>query len=152
MVQLRAYATIAELFNDLFNTNWQFPIFSFGFFVGMAFLVAGWVLYKELIRKEKEGLLKPTKQKIMVGMPASTTELISNGLLGFVIFFKIGGMILNWDTFNENPQSFVFSGEGNILIGLLGGVLLAYQKFRERNKEKLPQPKEKTIDVFPHDR
>jgi len=152
MVLLRSYATIAELFNDLFNTNWQFPIFSFGFFVGMAFLVAGWVLYKELIRKEKEGVFKPTKQKIMVGMPASTIELISNGLLGFVIFFKIGGMILNWDTFNENPQSFVFSGEGNILIGLLGGILLAYQKFREKNKEKLPQPKEKTIDVFPHDR
>lgn len=152
MVILRSFATLAELFNELFNKNWEFPIFSFGFFVGMAFLVAGWVLYKELIRKEKEGVFKPTKEKIIVGKPATSVELILNGLLGFLIFFKIGGMIFNWDTFNENPQIFVFSGQGNILIGILGGILLAYQKYREKEKEKLPQPKEKTIDVFPHDR
>lgn len=152
MVLLRSYATLAELFNDLFNTNFKFPIFSFGFFVGMAFLVAGWVLYKELLRKEKEGVFTATKEKIIVGKPATSIELLTNGLFGFIIFFKLGGMLLNWDTFNDNPQSFVFSGEGNILIGLLGAILMAYQKYREKEKTKLPSPQEKTINVFPHDR
>lgn len=39
MIQLRSYATLAELFNDWFGTNMRFPVFSFGFFVGMAFYI-----------------------------------------------------------------------------------------------------------------
>ena len=152
MVQLRSYATLAELFNDWFGTNMRFPVFSFGFFVGMAFLVAGWILYKELKRKKEQGLLQSTNIKIVVGKPASTSELIFNGIIGFLVGFKIGGMILNWSTFNDAPQAFVFSGEGNILFGLLGGIALTYLKYREKKKEQLPQPKEKTITIFPHDR
>ena len=111
MIQLRSYATLAELFNDWFGTNMRFPVFSFGFFVGMAFLVAGWILYKELKRKKEQGLLQSTNIKIVVGKPASTSELIFNGIIGFLVGFKIGGMILNWSTFNDAPQAFVFSGE-----------------------------------------
>ncbi|MFI5171463.1 MAG: prolipoprotein diacylglyceryl transferase [Chitinophagales bacterium] len=152
MVILRSYATLAELFNDLFNKNWEFPIFSFGFFVGMAFLVAGWVLYRELKRKEKQGIFKPIKEKIMVGEPASSGELIFNAVVGFLIGFKLGGMIAEWSTFNDNPQHFIFSSEGNIIGGILGAAGLAYLKFREKKKQRLPKPEERTIDVYPHHR
>ena len=152
MIILRSYATIAELFNAIFNTHWKFPIFSFGFFVGMAFLAAGYILYIELKRKERQGLLKPTKEKMMVGAPATNTELIFNAVVGFIIGFKIGGMITSWDVFNANPQQFIFSSEGNIIGALLGAAGLAYLKFREKKKQQLPKPEEKTFDVFPHDR
>ncbi len=152
MIQLRSYATIAELFNSIFNTNWRFPIFSFGFFVGMAFLAAGYVLYLELKRKEKLGILKPVKEKMLVGAPASIAELIFNGIVGYIIGFKIGGMIVSWDAFNAAPQQFIFSMQGNIVGGLLGALGLAYLKFREKKKQQLPTPEEKSFDVYPHER
>ncbi len=152
MILLRSYATIAELLNDLLGTHMRFPVFSFGFFVGMAFLAAGYVLYKELIRKEKAGLLKPTKEKNIVGKPASPAEIILNAFFGFLIGFKLGGMILNWDAFNDSPQTFVFSKEGNAIFGLIGAIILGYLKYREKKSQQLPQPKEETIDVYPHQR
>ena len=108
MIQLRSYATLAEFFNTVLHTHWQFPVFSFGFFVGMAFLTAGWILYIELKRKEKDGLLKSTKEKILIGAPVTLSELVMNGIVGFIIGFKVGGMIAGWGTFNENPQHFIF--------------------------------------------
>ena len=152
MVLLRSYATIAELFNAIFNTHWKFPVFSFGFFVGMAFLAAGYILYIELKRKEKEGLLFPIKEKRIVGAPASTSELIFNGIVGYIIGFKIGGMITSWDAFNDNPPQFIFSLEGNIIFGLLGAAGLVYLKYREKKSQQLPKPEEKTFDIFPHER
>ncbi len=152
MIFLRSYATLAEFFNDILNQNWAFPVFSFGFFVGLAFLVAGWVLFTELKRKEREGKLKPVKEKIIVGEPASTGELIFNGIIGFIIGFKIGGMIFFWETFNANPPGFIFSWQGNIITGIIGAAGLVYLKYRERKKEQLPKPEERIIDVYPHDR
>ena len=152
MVLLRSYATIAELFNAIFNTHWKFPVFSFGFFVGMAFLAAGYVLYTELKRKEKQGLLLPIKEKRTVGAPASVTELIFNGIVGYIIGFKIGGMVTSWDAFNDNPPQFIFSLEGNIIFGLLGAAGLVYLKYREKKSQQLAKPEEKTFDIYPHER
>ncbi|HNE46096.1 MAG TPA: prolipoprotein diacylglyceryl transferase [Chitinophagales bacterium] len=149
MILLRSYANLGEFFNAVFGTNMRLPVFSFGFFVGLAFMAAGYILYRELRRKEKAGIFHAEKVKVMVGEPASAFELISNAVFGFILGFKIGGMIFNWQTFNDDPQSFMFSGEGNILVGLLGAALLAYSKYREKKKEQLPQPQEKTLLLYP---
>lgn len=138
MTLLRSYATIAELLNGIFGTHMQFPVFSFGFFVGLAFVAAGWVLYIELRRKEKAGLFTPTKETVIVGKPASTTELIWNAVVGYIIGFKVGGIALNWQLFNENPQSYVFSTQGNIVIGLIGALVFGYWKYRDSKKSALP--------------
>lgn len=152
MTLLRSYATIAELLNGIFGTHMQFPVFSFGFFVGLAFVAAGWVLYIELRRKEKAGLFTPTKETVIVGKPASTTELIWNAVVGYIIGFKVGGIALNWQLFNENPQSYVFSTQGNIVIGLIGALVFGYWKYRDSKKSALPEPQEKTILVYPSNR
>ena len=152
MILLRSYATIAELLNDLLGTNMQFPVFSFGFFVGMAFLAAGYVLLKELKRKEQEGLLKPIKEKIITGKAPTPTDIIVNAVIGFIIGFKVGGIILNWQAFNDNPQIYVFSREGNAVIGFIVAGLFGYLKYRELKKAQTEKPVEKLIDVYPHER
>ncbi len=152
MPLLRSYATLAELFNDVFGTHMQFPVFSFGFFVGLAFLGAGWVLYMELRRKEKAGVFTPTKETIIEGKPATMPEIGWNALIGYIIGFKLGGILFDWSAFNENPQSFVFSTEGNIVVGLVGALVFGYWKYRDAKKQELPEPREKTILVYPSHR
>lgn len=152
MVLLRSYATLAEFFNSIFHTHWQFPVFSFGFFVGMAFLAAGYILYAELKRKEKAGLMKPTEEKYIEGAPASTGELLINALVGFVVFWKVVGMALNWSEVNDNPQHFIFSKEGNVIAGIIGAAIFGYLKYRDKNKTKLDHPVEKKQLVYPHQR
>ena len=53
------YPTLFHAFKDLFGVDWNFlkPVNSFGFFVAIAFLSAAFLFKKEIIRKEKEGLL-----------------------------------------------------------------------------------------------
>lgn len=152
MILLRAYATLGEFFNAVFGTHMQLPVFSFGFFVGMAFLGAGWILFIELRRKEKAGIFQAEKVTEIVGKPATPVELGWNALFGFLIGFKVVGMALNWGLFNENPQQFLFSGEGNVVGGLIGAIVFAYLKYAEKKKEQLPKPEEKVTLIYPSGR
>lgn len=122
---------------------------TFGFFVAMAFLVAAWLLTKELKRKEVEGLVFATQQKIVTGKPASVFDLATSGLLGFVIGFKVLGMMFNMDWDTQSPQQFILSTDGSIIGGLLFGGLFAYMAWRDKEKTKLAEPKVETITVHP---
>lgn len=152
MILLRSFATLSEYFNHVFGTHSNIPVYSFGFFVAMAFLIGGWILNIELKRKERKGLFHPTKEKIIVGKPATPTELFLNGLVGFILGWKIIGIVTESKIFSENPQAYILSSQGSIVGGLLIAAVLIYLKWREKNKEKLDHPKEKTIDIWPHHR
>ncbi|UPT65636.1 MAG: prolipoprotein diacylglyceryl transferase [Sphingobacteriales bacterium JAD_PAG50586_3] len=123
---------------------------TFGFFVAMAFVVAAWLLSKELKRKEAEGLISSSKRKVVVGQPASVIDMGTSGLLGFLIGFKVLGMIFNMDWEHQTPQQFIISTQGNIIGGLLFGGLFAYLTWKDKEKTKLAQPKEETITVHPY--
>ncbi len=123
---------------------------TFGFFVAMAFVTAAWLLTKELKRKEADGLLSASKRKVVTGKPASIVDMGTSGLLGFLIGWKVLGMIFNMDWEHETPQQFIISAQGNIIGGLLFGGLFAYLTWRDKEKTKLPQPKEETITVHPY--
>ena len=123
---------------------------TFGFFVAMAFVTAAWLLTKELKRKEADGLLSASKRKVVTGKPASIVDMGTSGLLGFLIGWKVLGMIFNMDWEHETPQQFIISTQGNIIGGLLFGGLFAYLTWRDKEKTKLPQPKEETITVHPY--
>ena len=58
------YPKFSDLINDLFGTNINLPIQSYGLFLALAFLTGALILYKEFDRKEKEGLLSPKKKKV----------------------------------------------------------------------------------------
>jgi hypothetical protein len=79
---------------------------SFGFLVAIAFVVAAMFLSNEMRRKEKEGLLHAIEEKVIVGKPASITELLANLAFGFLVGYKILGVFFN-DS-QVNPQEYIF--------------------------------------------
>jgi len=148
------YPNLYYAFRDLFGIEWT-PlryINSFGFFVAVAFILSAVVLAAELKRKSKEGLLHPTEITVMVGKPASLTELLLNFLLGFVLGYKILALFLMNSSATDDPQAFIFSLRGSWPAGIGLGLLFAWVKWWERNKQKLPKPELRKIRFWPHDR
>ncbi len=123
---------------------------SFGFLVAIAFVVAAMFLRNELRRKEQEGLLFSFEEKIIVGKPASITELLANFGFGFLVGYKILGVFLN-DS-QVNPQEYIFSSQGSILGGLFLGGLFSGLKYFEKKKQALPKAEERKIKIWPHER
>jgi len=145
------YPNLYYAFKDLFGVNWTGLRFvnSFGFFVALGFIGAAWALTLELKRKSQQGLLHSEEQKIVIGQPASTSSLLLNFILGFLLGYKIIGAFLSNA---ENPQEFIFSSQGNWIAGILLGGLFAFLKWYEKNKQKLAKPEERIIRIWPHDR
>src|ERR1035438_9969919 len=102
------YPTISDLIKDIFGINIPLPIQSFGFFMAIAFIVAAWLVMLELKRKERNSILSIQKRKVLVGKPATVHELVIMGIIGFILGYKVLGMILHYSSFTENPQTFVF--------------------------------------------
>ena len=148
------YPNLYFALKDLFGISLPFLRFvnSFGFFVALAFIAAAVTLTKELLRKEREGLLQYREQMVWVGKPASPTELATNFVLGFLLGFKLIGLFISSSPLTANVQDFMLSGEGSLPAGLALGLVLAGLKWYEKNKQKMPQPQEKKIRIWPHDR
>ena len=148
------YPNLYYALNDWFG--WEinaFKIFyTFGIFVALAFIVAAWVLTVELKRKEKLGLLKPREETITTGHPATFFELFINGLVGFIFGYKLIGAFIASRQQGVDLQEYIFSSEGSLIGGLLIGAVLAFLKYREKNKQKLSKPEKRVIRIWPHDR
>lgn len=147
------YPNLYYVFKDWFGVEW--PALSllntFGLMVALAFVGAAYTLHLELQRKEKEGLLQPREEFIMVGQGASAYELISNFVLGFLFGYKILGALFGKDP-EISFQAYLFSGEGSMLGGLLIGSLMAFLRWREKKKNQLPSPEKRIVRIWPHDR
>ena len=147
------YPNLYYAFKDLFGVEWTGLklVNSFGFFVAFAFIAAAVVLTSELKRKSKEGLLSYKEEKITVGKPASTGELIVNFILGFLLGYKLIGAFLDRNNLVDT-QSYILSSRGSWLAGIVVGLLFAFLKWQEKNKVKLAKPEERTIRIWPQDR
>ncbi|MBK7435069.1 MAG: prolipoprotein diacylglyceryl transferase [Chitinophagaceae bacterium] len=147
------YPNLYYLFKDWFGVEWKGLAFlnTFGLMVAMGFITAAIVLSKELQRKEKEGLLHPREEMIMVGKPATISELIINGLIGFLFGYKILGFFFGRPE-DMNPQAYIFSREGSILGGLIIGAGMIFLKWWDKNKQKLKEPERRNVRIWPHDR
>ena len=131
------YPNLYYAFRDLFGIEWK-PlryINSFGFFVAISFILGAIVLAAELRRKSKEGLLQPTEINVMVGKPATATELLLNFLLGFVLGYKILALFLMNSSATDDPQAFIFSARGSWAAGIGLGVLFAWIKWCWKNRD-----------------
>jgi len=149
------YPDLSYIFHALFGTppdNALSIVKTFGFFLVLAILTAALLLYLEMRRKEKEGLLKPTKVKITEGQPATPTEIGLNGIFGFILGFKFLYIVFNFSEFQLDPAGLILSAKGHLLGGILGGALFAYLKYWEKNREKLDKPKSTIVDLYPHQR
>lgn len=148
------YPNLQFAFKDIFGVDWQFLRFvnSFGFFVAISFILAAIFLTMELRRKSKEGLLYPTEIQVMVGQPATPGELLLNFLLGFLLGYKIIALFIMDSSATQDPQAFIFSTIGSWPAGIGLGLLFAFIKWYDKNKQKLPKPEKRTVRIWPHDR
>lgn len=147
------YPTLYDLVLDLFGLS--IPPFklvqSFGMMVALAFMAASMNLAAELRRKEREGLIIPTKKMVWMGKKASPLEMVISGIIGFLVGYKFVGLVLNFDIVALNPQAYILSTEGNLLGGLLGAAFSIGTRIYEDRKNALPEPKEVEITVKPND-
>jgi prolipoprotein diacylglyceryl transferase len=148
------YPNLYYAFKDLFGVEWTFLRFvnSFGFFVAIAFILAAVVLAAELRRKSRQGLLQPTEMQVMVGQPATASELLLNFFLGFLLGYKILALFIMKGSATEDPQAFIFSTMGSWPAGIGLGLLFAGLKWWDKNKRKLAKPEKRTVRIWPQDR
>jgi phosphatidylglycerol---prolipoprotein diacylglyceryl transferase len=154
------YPDLSYILHDLIGTqpdNAFSVVKTFGLFLVIAILVAAYFFAKELERKDQEGLFEPIISKVTLGKPASPISLFLNGLLGFFIGFKFFYVFSNFPDFQADPAAVIFSLKGiNETMSWIGGLGLAaifvWIKYQEKQKTKLPEPKETTISAKPHER
>ncbi|WPQ62090.1 prolipoprotein diacylglyceryl transferase [Chitinophaga sancti] len=148
------YPNLYYAFKDLLGL--ELPFFklfqTFGFFVAIAFLAAAYTLTSELKRRERLGLLKGIPETITKGKPVSTTDILINGVVGFILGFKIIGIISDWENVSQDLQSFVLSTRGSFIGGVIVGAVVAYFKYRSGQKQKSEKEVTVTELVYPHQR
>jgi phosphatidylglycerol:prolipoprotein diacylglycerol transferase len=147
------YPTIYHAVKDLFGVEIPFLkiLQSFGFFVAISFLLAGYFFSHELKRKERLGLVKSTFRKVMKGEPASSSDLITNGIFGFLIGYKLIGFLWNYGSITGNPRDYMLSMQGNVIGGFLLAAIFAVMKYREKEKLRLPEPKLTDVPFHPYE-
>ncbi len=146
------YASFYELFDAWFGIKFA-PLkllHTFGALMACSFLVAAWVLSKELRRKEEQGLLTPSSTDTLIGKEATKEELIEAFVIVFVLFFKLIYVILHFAEFKTDPQGAIISLKGNLIGGIIAGGLYTFYTYREKQKTKLPTPRLEVTMVYPH--
>ncbi len=146
------YPKVSDLINDLFGTSINLPIQSYGLFLALAFLTGTWLLYKELDRKEKVGILNPETKFILKGAPPTFMELFTYFVFSFVAGWKIVGFIIDYSLFVNDPQEYIFSLQGSLAGGIL--IALAYTGYfyfiKQKNKLDPPEKEEVLVHSREH--
>ncbi|WP_158826887.1 prolipoprotein diacylglyceryl transferase [Mucilaginibacter lacusdianchii] len=144
------FPTINDLLAYLFHIHVPFPVQTFGFFVAVAFLAAYQVFTAEFKRYEALGKIHAFTKQEMIGQPASVADIMVNFLLGFLLGYKVGGVIWQYAAFQYNPRNYVLSGQGYWPVGIVVGSLFALWVYTDHKKKILPVPKlvQKTVHPY----
>jgi prolipoprotein diacylglyceryl transferase len=147
------YPNLYFLIRDIFGVQLSGLqlVNTFGFFVALAFVGSGFVLYSELKRKEKLGEFIAIEEEITLGLPATWGELATSLVFGFLFGYKLVGAFLIEEALS-NPQLFILSTQGSVGAGILVAAIMTYLKWREKDKVKLAVPEKKKFLIWPHDR
>ena len=145
------YPTISHLIFDLFGIQIPLPIQTFGFFVAIAFLVASWTLSLELKRKEKEGIIKSSKVKELLGKGLTFFDIFSALFFGFLIGFKGFEAIFHYSDLVANPQEFILSSQGHLLGGIIVASISLYLRWKENKATKLDMPEWIEKEIHPYE-
>ncbi len=149
------YPNLSYLLHDLIGTardNGFSVVQMFGLMMGCGFFALGFILYRELKRKESLGIIQASEKMEWVGKGYNISEILSNGFFGFLVGFKLPEILMNFSDFKDDASGFVFSGRGNVGLGLLGLVVFAGYYFWKGHQTKLDQPKQVKRVIHPHDR
>lgn len=116
--------------NEIFSV-----VQTFGLFLALTFILAGVALAKDMQRRTALGQFKPiVREKLITGNP-SINDLITNGLIGFVLGFKLLYLVMNTAEFVDNPQDVLLSSKGTVVGGVLGALILMASKYWEKKQE-----------------
>lgn len=153
---LRAYGTLPEFFNSIFNTDIfpNIPLNTYGFFVAMGFMVAAVFASKELKRRGELGQIRQIPTFEMIGEKPTWKDLISPFLIWFVIGMKVLGALIHNSTLLTNGQktvAYLFSSEGFPIYGLILGSIAAGYTYYSLNKKALKTPIKKDTVIEPQD-
>lgn len=149
------YPNLSYLFHDLFGTaqdNWLSIFQTFGVCLMLAILSAAFFFRLGLKRFADMGIFKPSKVKVLEGLPASPGELISNAIFGFVFGFKGWHIVQNFSAFKTNAADVLLSSAGNWPAGIAMAALFAGLFWWDKKRKAYPKPIETIQDVYPHDR
>ncbi len=149
------YPNLSYLLHDLFGTardNGLSVIQMFGLLMGCGFFALGYILYRELKRKESEGTITAITQKEWLGKGPDIKEMITNGIFGFIVGYKVPEVIMNFAEFKEDAAGFVFSGRGHLGLGLLGLLIFGGYYYWDGLKKKLDTPKQVSRTIHPYER
>ena len=134
------YPKLSDLINDLFGTDIVLPIQSYGAMIAVAFVLAAYLLYLELKRKQKQGLFPIMKTTVTKGLPATPWEIVSSGIIMFLLVWKGVAAITDYHNFAENPQDFLLSWRGNWWLGALAGIASGWFTWYNKKRAKLEKP------------
>jgi len=144
------FPTISHLIKYFTGIFIPLPVPTFGVFMVLAFIGAYWAFSEEFKRKEKQGLIFSFTKKIIIGKSASLFSLILYGTGGFLLGYKLVYCLINYHFFIRNPQNILFSHYGNLVGGILTGILFIFLKYKVNNKHKLEVPKIITRTIHPY--
>src|SRR5690606_3171881 len=130
------FPTLSHFIEYLTGVCIPLPIQTIGVFVAFAFICGFTFFDKELKRKEQEGLVKPFQRTRVEGKPISTMEVVMNGVLGFILGYKLLHAVFNYSMLVQDPQGFLLSGEGIWLGGLARGGLFIYWIVKDRKSTR----------------
>ncbi|MBL7765125.1 MAG: prolipoprotein diacylglyceryl transferase [Chitinophagaceae bacterium] len=146
------YPDFHELLKSLFGID--IPVLSllkmFGFLVAMAFLAGGNVLYRELKRKEQEGIVGFTIDEVTLGKPLGWTDYLMSALIGFVVGYKVIGMFADWKLSSPDPMSYLFSSKGNLVFGIVMALGALGIRYFGTKKERDAGIITKKVKTWPH--
>jgi prolipoprotein diacylglyceryltransferase len=148
------YPRISDFINDIFGTQFIWPMQSYGFFLALAFVAGGYVVWLELSRKEQEGLL-PARKMMPETKYSGLIDKLVTFLSGFILGFKLFLLFDDYNLFASDPQAGLMSLDGNLWWGLVGGGLLLglnlyYEKTfsSTRTKEEFFRPRQHTAVII----
>ena len=144
------FPTLGHLINYLFGTNILFPMPTYGFVLVMAFLTGGLVIRQAFIYREKNGDALPEKGRKLISGPINYIDLIIGVAFNFIVGYKIGGIISDYDLFTQGVDSYIFSTLGSLWIGLLTAALTGAYAYYKAKLKYSPEKMYEDEDVYPH--